>query len=217
MIYPRPTSMPMNIVVIPCIVHPSDHPWDWVWVLWTNRLEEMANILVCWCNLMIYPHTPSMPMGIVAISCVRPSVKLSMSVGFGIADTWLGRKSICWHADISRWLTLSLSMLVGIIVQLFIRLAIWVWVGLGDGCCHHCIHSFLCVIGKATQPYLSYRYKPHSFICVILICITHVRAWCMWRDACWDSYLAVSFEVGGGENACTARNSTYMYLVRSPW
>ena len=38
------------------------------------------------------PHTASMPMGIVVISCVRPSVKLSMNLGFGIADKSLGRK-----------------------------------------------------------------------------------------------------------------------------
>ena len=40
------------------------------------------------------------------------------------------------------------------------------------------------------------------------------------RDACRDRYLAVSFEVGGGENdgifgACATRNSGY--LVRGPW
>ena len=41
------------------------------------------------------------------------------------------------------------------------------------------------------------------------------------RDACWDRWLAVFFEVGGGENvpgipgSCTTRNSTY--LVRVPW
>ena len=38
------------------------------------------------------PHTASMPMGIVVISCVRPSVKLSMNLGFGTADKSLGRK-----------------------------------------------------------------------------------------------------------------------------
>ena len=46
----------------------------------------------------------------------------------------------------------------------------------------------------------------------------HVRRTC--RDACQDSILAVSFEVGGGENvpgipgACTIRN--FIYLVKVP-
>ena len=42
-----------------------------------------------------------------------------------------------WHADASRWLTFSLSTLIGSIVHLVIRPAIWVWVGLTDGSCPH--------------------------------------------------------------------------------
>ena len=34
--------------------HPSDHPWDLVWVLRTNRLEEMVYILACWCIQIRY-------------------------------------------------------------------------------------------------------------------------------------------------------------------
>ena len=54
----------------------------------------------------------------------------------------------------------------------------------------------------------------------ILTCIT-TRAWRTCRDACRDRYIAVSFEVGGGENlagipgTCATRNFTY--LVRGPW
>ena len=50
-------------------------------------------------------------------------------------------------------------------------------------------------------------------------CIT-VRAWRTGGDACRDRQLAVSFEVGGGENvpgipgAYTTRN--FAYLVRGP-
>ena len=46
-------------------------------------------------------------------------------------------------------------------------------------------------------------------------------AWYTCRDACRDRLLAVSFEVGGGENvpgipgACATRN--FAYLVRGPW
>ena len=44
------------------------------------------------------------------------------------------------------------------------------------------------------------------------------RAWRMCRDACRIRYLAVSFEVGGGENvpgipgACATRNFTYLVI-----
>ena len=54
---------------------------------------------------------------------------------------------------------------------------------------------------------------------VILTCIT-ARAWRTCRDACRDRWLAISFEVGGGENvpgipgACATRN--FAYLVRGP-
>ena len=54
----------------------------------------------------------------------------------------------------------------------------------------------------------------------IPICIT-AHASRTWRDACQDSYLAVSFEVSGGENvpgipgACSTR--IFAYLVRGPW
>ena len=50
-------------------------------------------------------------------------------------------------------------------------------------------------------------------------CIT-ARAWRTCRDVCRDRYLAVAFEVGGGEivpgipGACTTRN--FPYLVRAP-
>ena len=51
-------------------------------------------------------------------------------------------------------------------------------------------------------------------------CIT-ACAWYTCRDACRDRLLAVSFEVGGGENVpgipgtCATRN--FAYLVRGPW
>ena len=47
------------------------------------------------------------------------------------------------------------------------------------------------------------------------------RAWRTCRDACRDRYLAVSLEVGGGENvpgipgACATQD--FAYLVRGPW
>ena len=61
---------------------------------------------------------------------------------------------------------------------------------------------------------------PHHRGLAILTYIT-ACAWRMCRDACWGRQLAVSFEVGGGENgpgipgACAARNFTY--LERGPY
>ena len=99
---------------------------------------------------MTYPRPPSMPMGIVVISWVHPSVQLSVGLGFGVADKLLVRKSTFWHADVSRWVTLRLLTLMDITVRLSIGPAIWVWVCWvwvwlgegchtlpGDGCCHH--------------------------------------------------------------------------------
>ena len=60
---------------------------------------------------------------------------------------------------------------------------------------------------------------PHHRGLAIPTCIT-ARAWPTCRDACRDCYLAVSFEIGGGENvpgipgACTTQIVTY--LVRGP-
>ena len=50
---------------------------------------------------MTYPWPTLMPMGIVVISCVRPSVQPSMGLGLCIAYKALGR-------NVSRWLTLSI-------------------------------------------------------------------------------------------------------------
>ena len=63
------------------------------------------------------------------------------------------------------------------------------------------------------------RFPRHREL-TIPTCIT-ARASRTCCDACRDGYLAVAFEVGGGENvsgipgACATRNFTY--LVRGPW
>ena len=60
----------------------------------------------------------------------------------------------------------------------------------------------------------------HHRILVIPTCIM-ARDWRTRRDACQDRLLAVSFEVGGGENvpgiagACATHKFTY--LLRGPW
>ena len=63
------------------------------------------------------------------------------------------------------------------------------------------------------------RYRRHRGL-TIPTCITaHASRTC--RDACWDRFVVVSFEVGRGENvpsipgACATRN--FVYLVRGPW
>ena len=78
-------------------VRPSNHPWAWVCVLHTKRLEEMAYNLACWCIQMAYTQHSWMLMDIVVGLSVRPSVRLFV---YGIFR-WL---CICWqiwHADVS--------------------------------------------------------------------------------------------------------------------
>ena len=55
-------------------VRPSNHPWAWVCVLHTKRLEEMAYNLACWCIQMAYTQHSWMLMDIVVGLSVRPSV-----------------------------------------------------------------------------------------------------------------------------------------------
>ena len=57
-------------------VRPSNHPWAWVCVLHTKRLEEMAYNLACWCIQMAYTQHSWMLMDIVVGLSVRPSVRL---------------------------------------------------------------------------------------------------------------------------------------------
>ena len=65
---------------------------------------------------MTYPRQTSLPMGIVVIVCIRPSVQLFVSFDFGIAENHLEDKSTFCHAEVSRWLTLTLLLLMSIIV-----------------------------------------------------------------------------------------------------
>ena len=92
----------------------------------------MVYILACWCPQMTYPHTASMPMGVV-ISCARPSVRPTVhELGFWYCRQIAWKKwSTFWHADVHRWLTpirhqcrwvLSFHALVRPSVQLFMNL-----------------------------------------------------------------------------------------------
>ena len=57
-------------------VCPSNHPWAWVCVLHTKRLEEMAYNLACWCIQMAYTQHSWMLMDIVVGLSVRPFDRL---------------------------------------------------------------------------------------------------------------------------------------------
>ena len=77
-------------------VRPSNHPWTWVCVLHTKRLEEMAYNLACWCIQMAYTQHSWMLMDIVVGLSVRPSVRLFV---YGIFR-WL---CICWQITWNKW------------------------------------------------------------------------------------------------------------------
>ena len=66
-------------------VHPCDHPGDWVWVLQTNRLDEMVYNLACWCIQMTCVQF------IDACGYYCPSVHSSghLALVFGWAREWL--------------------------------------------------------------------------------------------------------------------------------
>ena len=55
-------------------VNPSDHPWEWVWLLQTNCLEGMAYVLACWCT----------QIGIIAHLFIR-----RFQFEFGFVGGWL--------------------------------------------------------------------------------------------------------------------------------
>ena len=78
------------------LVRPSNHPWAWVCVLHTKRLEEMAYNLACWCIQMAYTQHSWMLMDIDVGLSVRPSVRLFV---YGIFR-WL---CICWQITWNKW------------------------------------------------------------------------------------------------------------------
>ena len=99
-------------------VRPSNHPWAWVCVLHTKRLEEMAYNLACWCIQMAYTQHSWMLMDIVVGLSVRPSVRLFV---YGIFFLRLGLGQRRAVVIIGRWLLPSL-------------------VDTGDICCHYWQH-----------------------------------------------------------------------------
>ena len=84
------------LLLFHAFVRPSNHPWAWVCVLHTKRLEEMAYNLACWCIQMAYTQHSWMLMDIVVGLSVRPSVRLFV---YGIFR-WL---CICWQITWNKW------------------------------------------------------------------------------------------------------------------
>ena len=106
-------------------VRPSNHPWAWVCVLHTKRLEEMAYNLACWCIQMAYTQHSWMLMDIVVGLSVRPSVRLFV---YGIFR-WL---CICWQITWNKWHKIWHDDVVIIGRWLLPSL-----VDTGDICCHY--------------------------------------------------------------------------------
>ena len=106
-------------------VRPSNHPWAWVCVLHTKRLEEMAYNLACWCIQMAYTQHSWMLMDIVVGLSVRPSVRLFV---YGIFR-WL---CICWQIIWNKWHKIWHDDVVIIGRWLLPSL-----VDTGDICCHY--------------------------------------------------------------------------------
>ena len=106
-------------------VRPSNHPWAWVCVLHTKRLEEMAYNLACWCIQMAYTQHSWMLMDIVVGLSVRPSVRLFV---YGIFR-WL---CICWQITWNKWHKIWHDDVV--IIGRWLLPSV---VDTGDICCHY--------------------------------------------------------------------------------
>ena len=106
-------------------VRPSNHPWAWVCVLHTKRLEEMAYNLACWCIQMAYTQHSWMLMDIVVGLYVRPSVRLFV---YGIFR-WL---CICWQITWNKWHKIWHDDVV--IIGRWLLSSV---VDTGDICCHY--------------------------------------------------------------------------------
>ena len=110
-------------------VCPSNHPWAWVCVLHTKRLEEMAYNLACWCIQMAYTQHSWMLMDIVVGLSVRPSVRPSVRLFVYGIFMWL---CICWQITWNKWHKIWHDDVVIIGRWLLPSL-----VDMGDICCHY--------------------------------------------------------------------------------
>ena len=114
-------------------VRPSNHPWAWVCVLHTKRLEEMAYNLACWCIQMAYTQHSWMLMDIVVGLSVRPSVRLFV---YACPTIWVFFFFCFFFAFF--FLTLGLGQRRAVVI-----IGRWLLPSLvdtGDICCHYWQH-----------------------------------------------------------------------------
>ena len=86
---------------------------------------------------MTYPWPTLMPMGIVVISCVRPSVRPTIhGLGFVYCIQSAWKKWPIWHTDVSRWLTLSIHgyLWILLLVCLSVHLSVCTFTAFSGGC-----------------------------------------------------------------------------------
>ena len=132
--------MLMNIIVRPPIRLSIHHIFRFLCICLQSTWKEWHKN-----GLLMYPdNLPSADIDADGYCChfVHSSIRLTIhGIEFRYCRLIAGKKwSTFWHTDVSRWLAFSLSTLMGIIVHLFVCLAIWVWVWfrLGYGCWRHC-------------------------------------------------------------------------------
>ena len=133
-----------------------------------------------------------MPMGIVVISCVRPSVH-GLGFVYCIQSAWKKWPTI-WHADVSRWLTLSIHGCLWILLLVhlsvcsftafFLRLGLgqrravviigrWLLPSLvdtGDICCHYWQHILVTCYGIVCETLQCRALAHHWFQRPVLLC-----------------------------------------------
>ena len=133
-------------------VRPSNHPWAWVCVLHTKRLEEMAYNLACWCIQMAYTQHSWMLMDIVVGLSVRPSVRLFVYDIF----RWL---CICWQITWNKWHKIWHDDVV--IIGRWLLPSV---VDTGDICCHYW-QLILVIIGavRFNSLHAEFLVKKHVF------------------------------------------------------
>ena len=156
---------------------------------------------------MTYPWPTLMPMGIVVISYVRPSVH-GLGFVYCIQSAWKKWPTI-WHADVSRWLTLSIHGCLWILLLVhlsvcsftafFLRLGLgqrrvvviigrWLLPSLvdtGDICCHYWQHILVIIVIIIVSIVITYDY------CYYLQFWLSLSALFLNDDYLWSSQLFV--------------------------
>ena len=130
---------------------------------------------------MTYPWPTLMPMGIVVISCVRSSVRPTIhGLGFVycIQSDWKKWPTI-WHADVSRWLTLSIHgcLWILLLVCLSVHLSICSFTAFSGGCAfaEKLLGTNGVIIGRWLLPSLvdtgdiCCHYWQHILVCKVIV------------------------------------------------